>query len=62
MYKLFFGSDVHSESYNKLCELEDSQDELYTKMIEVAAPVVTIWSMSGHESQEEIDKALKGDV
>ncbi|MHA2052009.1 MAG: hypothetical protein ACW99F_00305 [Candidatus Hodarchaeales archaeon] len=61
-YKPFFNGEDYSQKYDNLCELEDSENELYNEMIKTAAPVVTIWSMSGTESQEEIESALKGDV
>ena len=61
-YKKFFSGDDYSEQYDSLCEMEDSDNELYEEMIKVAAPAVTIWSMSGYDSQETIESALKSDV
>lgn len=61
-YEPFFYGDDYSKQYEVLCAFEDEKNELYNEMISTAASVVTIWNLGGHDTKEDIDQALKGDV
>lgn len=57
-YRDYFEGSSYDQKLNHLCELEDSENELYSKMVKIAASVVTLWNMSGYDTQELLEKAL----
>lgn len=54
----FFKGEEYDQKFKALCEFEDSEDELYLKMVQIAAQVVTIWNMGGYESKEDFESVL----
>ena len=59
-YKPFFGDGPFEERYDLLCNMEDSDHELFMQAIPTAANVVTLWSTGGMENVADFKKAIEG--
>tara|TARA_R110000824_G_scaffold5072_1_gene23620 strand:+ start:1009 stop:1782 length:774 start_codon:yes stop_codon:yes gene_type:complete len=59
-YALFFGDGEFEEKYDTLCNMEDSENELFTAAIPTAANVVTLWSTSGMDQAADFKEAIEG--
>ena len=58
MRPLFTGDDFE-EKYESYKELEEVEDEIYFKCIDKLSSLVTIWYMSGVQTQEDFDSLLE---
>jgi hypothetical protein len=59
-YKPFFGRGSFEERFENLCQMQDSEQELFVKSIPTAASVVTLWSSSGMDDATELKEAIEG--
>jgi hypothetical protein len=53
-----FAGDNFEERYESYKELEENDDEIYWKCIDKISSLVTIWYMSGVQTQEDFDSLL----
>jgi hypothetical protein len=54
---MFLGTE-YDEKYRNYQELDENQDEAFTKSIDKLSTVATIWYMSGVQEQDEFDAVL----
>ena len=59
-YKPFFGGGSFEERFERLCQMQDNEQELFVKGIPTAASVVALWSSSGMDDADKIKEAIEG--